>query len=75
MFYDPKKDVVMRTTLDLPEDLIDEALKLTKEKNKTSLIINSIKATIRRQKAIKLMAKQGKINVDVDLDVLRKRKK
>lgn len=65
----------MRTTLDLPEDLIDEALKLTKEKNKTSLIINSIKATIRRQKAIKLMAKQGKINVDVDLDVLRKRKK
>lgn len=65
----------MRTTLDLPEDLIDEALKLTKEKNKTSLIINSIKVTIRRQKAIKLMAKQGKINVDVDLDVLRKRKK
>jgi hypothetical protein len=65
----------MRTTLDLPEDLLDEALKLTKEKNKTSLIINSIKSTIRRHKVIQLMAKQGKIDVDIDLAKLRKKKK
>lgn len=65
----------MRTTLDLPEDLLDEALKLTKEKSKTSLIVNSIKSTIRRHKVVKLMAKQGKIDIDLDLDRLRKKKK
>lgn len=65
----------MRTTLDLPGDLLEEALKITKEKSKTSLIVNSIKSTIRRHKLIKLIQKQGSISLDVDLNRIRKRKK
>lgn len=65
----------MRTTLDLPEELLEEALKITREKNKTSLIVNSVKSTIRRHKLLELIKKQGMIDLDVDLNTLRKRKK
>jgi len=65
----------VRTTLDLPEDLLEEALKITKEKSKTSLIVNSIKSTIRRHKLIKLIKKQGSVTLDLNLDRIRKRRK
>ena len=65
----------MRTTLDLPKDLLEEALKITNEKNKTSLIVNSVKSTIRRYRLLELIKKQGTIALDLDLNKLRKRKK
>ncbi len=64
----------MRTTLDLPNELLEEALKITKEKNRTSLIVNSVKSTIRRYKLAELIKKQGTIPLDIDLDKLRKRR-
>lgn len=66
----------MRTTLDLPEDLLNEALKITNEKNKTSLIVNSIKATIRKHKLSALIEMQGTMpDFDIDLNKTRKRSK
>ena len=65
----------MRTTLDLPNDLLQEALKITNEKNKTSLIVNSVKSVIRRHKLMQLIEKQGMVALDVHVDQLRKRKK
>lgn len=65
----------MRTTLDLPKDLLEEALKITNEKNKTSLIINSVKSTIRRYQLLELIKKQGTIALEVDLNKVRKRKR
>lgn len=69
-----KQEEKMRTTLDLPSDLINEALKITNEKSKTSLIINSIKSTIRKYKLLKIIKKQGTIDLNINLAVLRKRK-
>jgi hypothetical protein len=66
--------VVMRTTLDLPNELLEEALKITNEKNRTSLIVNSVKSTIRRYKLAELIKKQGTIPLDIDLEQLRKRR-
>jgi hypothetical protein len=65
----------MRTTLDLPGALLEEALKITHEKNKTSLIVNSVKSTIRRYKLLELIKKHGTIALDIDLNETRKRKK
>ena len=65
----------MRTTLDLPNELLEEALKITNEKNKTSLIVNSVKSTIRRYKLLELIKKQGTVPLDIDLNKIRKRKK
>jgi len=65
----------MRTTLDLPNELLEEALKITNEKNKTSLIVNSVKSTIRRYKLLELIKKQGTVTLDIDLNKIRKRKK
>lgn len=65
----------MRTTLDLPKDLLEEALKITNEKNKTSLIVNSVKSTIRRYQLLELIKKQGTIALEVDLNKVRKRKR
>ncbi len=65
----------MRTTLDLPHDLLQEALKITNEKNKTSLIVNSIKSTIRRNKLMQLIQKQGTVSLDLKMSQVRKRKK
>jgi hypothetical protein len=40
----------MRTTLDLPEDLIDEAMKATNIKTKTKVIIAALEQLIRKTK-------------------------
>jgi len=40
----------MRTTLDLPEDLIDEAMKATKIKTKTKVIFPALEDLIRKSK-------------------------
>ncbi len=63
----------MRTTLNLPDDLINEALKITNFKTKTDLIISAIKNLIKQEKLHKLKSYKGKIYLNIDLDVLRKR--
>jgi len=65
----------MRTTLDLPNDLLQEALKITNERNKTSLIVNSVKSVIRKHKLMQLIEKQGSVALNIKTDQLRKRKK
>ena len=40
----------MRTTLDLPEDLIDEAMKATQINTKTKVIITALQDLIRKSK-------------------------
>ena len=45
----------MRTTLDLPEDLLDEAMKATKINTKTKVIITALEDLIRKSKISGLM--------------------
>jgi Arc/MetJ family transcription regulator len=63
----------MRTTLDLPQDLIQQALQITHCKNKTALIIKALEDTVRKYRIQKLKAYNGKINLDIDLKTLRNR--
>jgi metal-responsive CopG/Arc/MetJ family transcriptional regulator len=63
----------MRTSLNLPDDLINEALEITHYKTKTELIIYAIKNLVKMHKLQKLKNFKGKINMAIDLDVLRQR--
>jgi hypothetical protein len=63
----------MRTTLDLPNELIDEAMKITHAKNKTELITIALQNIIRQNKYNKLINFHGRVKMDIDLDILRKR--
>ena len=63
----------MRTTLDLPEDLLEEAMKLTHAKTKTAVIVKALEELIRKSKVAELKKYRGKIELDIDLDEIRDR--
>ncbi|OGQ94430.1 MAG: hypothetical protein A2521_17490 [Deltaproteobacteria bacterium RIFOXYD12_FULL_57_12] len=62
----------MRTTLDIPEDLLAEAMRVAKTRSKTSTIILSLQELINRKKIDRLRAMRGKVALDIDLDALRR---
>ncbi len=64
----------MRTTIDLPENLIKEAMQITKIKTKKKVIIKALEEMINRYKLSELKNYKGKINLDINLDILRDRK-
>ena len=63
----------MRTTLDLNELLLDEAMKITGEKTKTSIIHRALSDLVRREKTMKLLDFAGKVDISIDLDISRGR--
>ncbi len=63
----------MRTTLDLPETLIDEALALTHIQTKTDLIKTALVNLIQKEKIKDIKKYYGKIDLDIDLNASRKR--
>ena len=64
----------MRTTLDLPEHLLDEAMKTTNITTKTKVIITALEELIRKTKISGLKKFKGKIDLDIDMDAIRGRK-
>jgi biotin synthase-like enzyme len=65
----------MRTTLDIPEDILEEARKILGFKSKTDVIIHSLRELIRKKKIEEIKDLAGKIDIDVDLHQSRRRKK
>lgn len=63
----------MRTTLDIPEKLINEAMKVTGAMTKSQLIKDALQSEIDRAKRKRLITKKGKVDLDIDLDTLRNR--
>ncbi|MBA4368660.1 MAG: hypothetical protein C0403_13600 [Desulfobacterium sp.] len=63
----------MRTTLDLPKDLIDEAMKATRINTKTQVIITALEDLIRKSKISGLKKFKGKVDLDIDMDAIRGR--
>ncbi len=63
----------MRTTLDIPKKLIDEAMKVTGATTKSQLIKDALQAEIDRVKRKRLISRKGTLDLDVDLDTLRDR--
>ncbi len=63
----------MRTTLDLPENLIEEAMKTSHIQTKTKVIITALEELIRKSKISELKKFKGKVDLDIDLDIIRGR--
>jgi Arc/MetJ family transcription regulator len=63
----------MRTTLDIPEDLMNEAMKATHINTKTKVIVTALEGLIRKSKISGLKKFKGKVDLDIDLDVIRER--
>ena len=63
----------MRTTLDLPEKLLSDAMKITHARTKTGVIVLALKELIRKSKIIDLKKYKGTFDLDIDLDELRNR--
>jgi hypothetical protein len=63
----------MRTTLDLPETLINEAMALTHIGTKTDVIKVALQNLIQREKIRDIKTYYGKINLDIYLDAIRNR--
>jgi Arc/MetJ family transcription regulator len=63
----------MRTTLDLPENLVNEAMELTHTNTKTAVIVKALEELVRKSKVSELKNYRGKVDLDIDLDELRDR--
>jgi Arc/MetJ family transcription regulator len=64
----------MRTTLDIPDNLVNEAMRATHIKTKTKVIITALEQLIRRAQLAEIKEFKGKINLEVDLETIRGRK-
>ncbi|HYU78540.1 MAG TPA: type II toxin-antitoxin system VapB family antitoxin [Vicinamibacterales bacterium] len=56
----------MRTTLDLPEALVEEARAALGYKSKTDTVVFALKEIVRRERIEDLKALMGKIELDYD---------
>jgi Arc/MetJ family transcription regulator len=65
--------MLMRTTLDLPEDLLNEAMNVTRLKTKTRVIIVALEELVRKTKISELKGFKGTVDLDIDLNTLRGR--
>lgn len=63
----------MRTTLDIPEELIKEAQELLQFQSKTDVVILSLKELIRNRRIEELKKLAGQIDLKIDLKKQRKR--
>ncbi|VAX06339.1 hypothetical protein MNBD_GAMMA25-1817 [hydrothermal vent metagenome] len=64
----------MRTTLDLPENLLNEAMKVTHTKTKTGVIVKALEELVRKSKISNIKKYKGKVDLDIDFDELRGRR-
>ena len=64
---------LMRTTLDIPEDLIEEARDLLGYKSKTDTVIFSLRELVRRNRIEQLKQLMGRVDLNLDLSKSRRR--
>jgi Arc/MetJ family transcription regulator len=63
----------MRTTLDLPEPLIEEARRLLGFKSKTDTVVVSLQELVRKKRIEELQSMLGKVKLEIDLPKSRRR--
>ena len=54
----------MKTTLNIPDNLIKKAMTLAKHKTKTETVIVALEAYIRKKKIERILTKEGKLEFD-----------
>ena len=63
----------MRTTLDLPEELLDSARRALGFKSKTDTIVVALRELVRRHRIEELKGLLGRVELDVDVERSRRR--
>ncbi|TXE14721.1 type II toxin-antitoxin system VapB family antitoxin [Algoriphagus aquimarinus] len=63
----------MRTTLDIPAELLDEIMELTGAATKNQAVREVLEEQIKLIKRKRLLTMKGTIDLDLDLDRLRDR--
>lgn len=63
----------MRTTMDLPDGLIDEAREAMGFTSKTETVVHALREMVRRKRLEELKGMFGKVNIDVDIARSRRR--
>ncbi len=63
----------MRTTLDLPENLLTEAMQISHQNTKTGVIVFALNELVRKSKIADLKKYKGKIDLDINLSEIRDR--
>jgi len=58
----------MRTTLELPEELIYEAMKVTNINTKTKVIITALENLVKKSKISGLKDFKGKVDLGIDMN-------
>lgn len=66
-------EIDMRTTLDLPENLLNEVMEATHTRTKTAVIIKALEELLRKTRISDLKKYRGTISMDMNLDELRDR--
>ncbi len=64
----------IRTTIEIPRELIEKAMKLSNAKTKRQLIKEALEDKINTIKRKRLLTYKGEIDLKMDLDILRDRK-
>ena len=64
----------MRTTLDIPEELLEQAMKLAKVRTKTQVVILALRDLIDKERREGLIALKGTLDLDVSTDETRRSK-
>jgi len=65
--------ICMRTTLDLPADLLNEARTALGFSSKTDTVILALRELVRRRRLDELKALMGRVRLDIDVDRSRRR--
>jgi hypothetical protein len=63
----------MRTTLDLPDGLIDEARDAMGFASKTDTVVYALREVIRKKRLAELKGMFGTVNIDIDIARSRRR--
>jgi len=63
----------MRTTLDIPEPLMEEARRLLGFKSKTDTVIVSLQELVRTKRIEELKSLLGSVDLEIDLERSRRR--
>lgn len=56
----------MRATLNIPDELLSEVQKISKQKSKTMAIVTAMEAYVRDRKMTELLALRGKMTINYD---------
>ncbi len=64
----------MRTTLDLPEDLLEKARKAAHARTKRETVVAGLEELIRKSRREELRRLAGRLDLDIDLNRSRRRR-